>query len=318
MRCLGEIQGRRSAEQFVAHLLVLEIETHIEGVSPEADQWEVWVKDEDKLEIATREYEHYLEFSNDPKFEAALKKANFILLDREKQRQDSIPSREPESNSTPELLRGRPRFLPLTTTLLVLSILVSFSTNFSSPSQTNDFGQTVFRQLSFLSPSADEEGFAGASLQKGELWRAITPIFLHINPLHLAVNMFMLVSLGRLVEHWVGTPRFAMMVLVLAIIPNLLQGLLPETLRGTPEFGGISGVLYGLFGYVWVRTTLNPKHGLAIPLPIVLVLIGVVFCGVADVFGEWKMADVAHIGGLALGCLIGFWSEQERQEEQVA
>lgn len=321
MRCLGEIKGRRSAEQFVAHLLVLEIETHIEAIDPEKDQWEIWVKDEDNLEVANREYKHYLNFSSDPKFEAALEKANAILLDREKQRLDSIPTREEPESRTPKLLKGRPRLLPLTTTLLVLCVVVSFSTNFSSPSQTNDFGQTVFGQLSFLAPAhrEAEEVFAGASLQRGELWRAITPIFLHINPLHLAVNMFMLVSLGRLVEYWVGTPRYAMMVLVLAIVPNLLQGLLPEMLRGSPDFGGISGVLYGLFGYVWIRTSLNPKHGLAIPLPIVLLLLGLVAFGISGVFGaDWKMADVAHCGGLVLGCLIGYWSEQERQEEQVA
>ena len=70
------------------------------------------------------------------------------------------------------------------------------------------------------------------------------------------MNMFMLYSFGRLVERWIGTPMFALLVLVLAIIPNLFQGLAPEWMHGNPIFGGISGVLYGLLGFVWIRT--NP------------------------------------------------------------
>lgn len=320
MRCLGEIKGREAAEQFVAHLLVLEVETHIEASDQSSNLWEIWVKDENQLAIASREYAHYQEFSSDPKFAAALEKANRILRDREQEREARVDAALPKPPAQPVLLKGRPRLPVLTTTLFSLCVLVAFSTNFATPSQTNDFGQTVMQQLSFRSPELAAQGMGpGASLLEGQIWRAITPIFLHVNPLHLVVNMFLLISLGRLVEHWLGTPRFALLVLALALIPNMLQGLLPESMQGSPDFGGISGVLYGLFGYVWVRTSINPSHGLSVPLPIVLVLLGLIAFGIFGVFGkDWNMADVAHLGGLILGCVIGYWSELENRGKQVA
>ena len=317
MRCLGEIRGRRATEQLVAHFLVLDIDTHIEAVDrPDAspDTWELWVKDENKVPQASSEFEQYLKFSSDPKFAQALEKANRILETKASRQEEAVrkhlANKEP---AEPKLLRNRRRFPPLTTTLLALCVVVGLVTNFSQPGTSNDFGKIILQQLSFLAPQEVESNPA-ASLKQGEFWRAITPVFLHVGPLHLLINMFMLVSLGRLVEHWIGTPKFALLVLTLAIIPNLFQGLLPETLLGSPNFAGISGVLYGLFGYVWVRTSINTLHGIAIPTPIVVMVLGLIMLGIFDVFGdEMRMANLAHVGGLVVGCMFGYSAEQETQ-----
>jgi GlpG protein len=122
--------------------------------------------------------------------------------------------------------------------------------------------------------------------------------------------MFVLVSFGRMVERWVGTPKFALFVLLLAIGPNLLQGLAPAWMQGNPFFGGISGVLYGLFGYVWIRSSINPNLGVSIPFPIVLIFVGMIVVGLSGQVPDWPYADLCHLGGLLIGCAYGFISEQ--------
>src|SRR6188768_4500154 len=53
---------------------------------------------------------------------------------------------------------------------------------------------------------------AGANLNPltlgGEPWRIFTSMFLHYGIIHLAVNMYGLYSLGRILEPPLGAPRF--------------------------------------------------------------------------------------------------------------
>jgi GlpG protein len=68
-------------------------------------------------------------------------------------------------------------------------------------------------------------------------------------------------------------------------------------------FGGMSGVLYALFGYIWVRGRLDSSLGLAMPpntATILLVWLGLGFTGALG-----NVANVAHLGGLVSGALMG-------------
>ena len=186
---------------------------------------------------------------------------------------------------------------------------------FRRPKPSNDWGRSIVEKLSFVSPLdyALSEGDPAASLKKGELWRMITPIFLHMGMFHLDMNMFVLVSFGRMVERWVGTPRYAMFVLLLAIGPNLLQGLAPIWMHGNPLFGGMSGVLYGLFGYVWIRSSIDPTLGISIPFPMVVIFVGLIVVGLSGVVPNWQYADLCHLGGLLIGCAVAFAAAQPRR-----
>ncbi|MCA9131898.1 MAG: rhomboid family intramembrane serine protease [Planctomycetales bacterium] len=313
MRCLGQIDGRSSAEAFVAYLLTQEISTHIETLDAASDRWEVWVRDEDKLQQAQRELAAYQANPRDAKYSAALATAREILAKKEKARQQAARNvRRLDASRRPNLAGGGP-LPPLTLTLLIVCVAVSLFSNFSRPKETNEWGKAIVEQLSFVSiadyVAANDD--PAASLKRGELWRAITPIFLHMGIFHLAMNMFVLVSFGRMVERWVGTPRFALFVLLLAIAPNLLQGLAPEWMQGSPFFGGISGVLYGLFGFVWIRSTLNPTLGVSIPFPIVVLFVGMIVVGLSGIVPNWQYADLCHLGGLLIGSALGYASEQK-------
>src|SRR5207249_6302463 len=100
-------------------------------------------------------------------------------------------------------------------------------------------------------------------IKHGEIWRLITPIFIHLNLPHLIFNVLAMLDLGSMIESRQSSGRLALLVLFLAIISNLAQYSLdwPRLNAGTPAFGGISGVAYGLIGYIWMKSKFDPASG---------------------------------------------------------
>jgi GlpG protein len=312
MRCLGVIDSHKRAETFVAYLLTENIATQIECVDETQDRWELWIRDEDKLAVARAELDVFQANPQDPKYLTAVQRAADILAQKEKARQAAVKNIRRVKPSSARGGIGSGPLPPLTLTLAIICVVLGFLTNFGSPRSNNKIGLVIKEQLSFVRvASYDVAGDPLADIKKGHFWRVITPIFLHGDILHLAMNMFMLVSFGRIVERWLGTPLFALFVLLLAIGPNLLQGLSPAWLQGSPFFVGISGVLYGYFGFVWVRTSINPTLGISIPFPIVVVLVGIVVLGLSGVFPDWHLAHLCHLGGLLIGSALGFAAEKK-------
>jgi GlpG protein len=139
----------------------------------------------------------------------------------------------------------------------------------------------------------------------------VTPIFLHLNPLHLMFNMLMLVQLGGSVEVARGKWRYLLIVLVTAVVSNVAEYFVSFSFHDSPmldfqrspSFGGMSGVLYGLFGYAWMKSRLAPEAGLHMPRETVMLLMGwLVLCMTG---GIGSVANVAHLAGLVAGVVIG-------------
>lgn len=315
MRSLGQIDGRKPAEQFVAYLLTQKIKTQIEGIDGKPESWEVWVRNEDQLADARRLLAEFIQNPLDSRYESAMKEATHLLESELKAKQTAVRNiRRMDTSRTPGLTRGP--IPPLTLTLVILAIIVSFVSNFMELHANNKWGEVIVNELSFVEPAVwDATKDPAASLKRGEIWRAVTPIFMHGGILHLAFNLFMLVSLGRLTERIQGTPRFAMFVLMLAVFPNLLQGLSPSWLGGWPHFVGISGVVFGLFGYIWIRSTLHPEMGIVIPMPMVVIVLGMIVIGFAASMSEsapgFNWANLCHLGGLVVGMAVAYASEKK-------
>lgn len=311
MRCLGEIQNRRQAEAFVAYLLTQGISTHVDGVAGDSDLWEIWVRDEDRLDDASQMLQQFKADPQHAQYQDAIREAARIMSEKAKQR-NAVAKNLRKVTYQVGTFTDR-RIPPLTLTLVIISCLVSVINNFGRPRQSNELGRSISMQLSFASPVDLHltNGDPAASLKKGEVWRAVTPIFLHGNTLHLVFNVIGLVVFGRLTERWMGTPRFALFVLVAALASNLLQGLAPEWLHGNPNFGGISGVVYALFGYIWVRTSMNPNLGVMIPFTVVVLLILPLVVGLTGLIPNWQYADLAHLGGLVVGATTAFLQEMQ-------
>ena len=104
MRSLGQIDGRKPTEQFVAFLLTQKIKTHIEGVDGKPDSWEIWVRNEDQLAEASK---HLIAFKQDPtdiRYESAMKEATRLLDSEQKAKQAADKNiRRMDTSGTPRI-----------------------------------------------------------------------------------------------------------------------------------------------------------------------------------------------------------------------
>jgi GlpG protein len=141
-----------------------------------------------------------------------------------------------------------------------------------------------------------------AALAAGEVWRLWTPALLHFGMLHLAFNLLWLWEFGRRVEAAGGPRRLLEALIVLAPVANVSQYLMDQG----PRFGGLSGVVYGLLGYLLVagRRSAHPAWRLPAALVFMLVLFLVLFStGATEPFGL-RVANGAHWGGFIGGMLL--------------
>ena len=138
----------------------------------------------------------------------------------------------------------------------------------------------------------------------GDYWRLLTPIFLHFGIVHFTFNSIWLSMLGSRIENLMGSIHLILLVVVSGLISNLSQ----FWWSGAPNFGGMSGVIYSLLGYLWIGNILAPRAGLELPQGIFGFMIGWLFLCMTPllpaVFGV-GIANAAHVGGLLCGVLTG-------------
>ena len=110
--------------------------------------------------------------------------------------------------------------------------------------------------------------------------------------------MLWLFRLGSMIEGLLGQGRFILLLLGISGLSNVAQ-----YLYAGPGFGGMSGVNYGLFGYVWMRGKYDPSSGLYLtPQDKMLMLVWFVVC-FTNVVGP--VANTAHAAGLVAGAVWG-------------
>src|SRR5690606_38254342 len=85
-----------------------------------------------------------------------------------------------------------------------------------------------------------------STLDMAEIWRLWTPMFLQFDILHIAFDALFLWVFGARMERAMGRVQFLFFVLVVGLGANLGQ----LVWEGNPLFGGMSGVNYGLIGYI--------------------------------------------------------------------
>lgn len=185
---------------------------------------------------------------------------------------------------------------PLSLVLIAVCILLSFLAPLDAPtSLTRDL---MYPDFSFgtrtIILSRVLENFSAVTL-----FKMITPILLHAGLLHLAFNMMWLWELGQRIEEKQNSLMLVLAVTVLALISNTVQYLY----GGGINFGGMSGVVYGLFSYIWMWQLFDPRKGLALPGSLI------VFMLLSLLVFTWlnlsMIANAAHMGGFIAGLLYG-------------
>jgi GlpG protein len=112
--------------------------------------------------------------------------------------------------------------------------------------------------------------------------------------------MWWLLDLGTAIERRFSSRYVLLLVLVIASLSNLA-----EYVFNTPSFGGMSGVVFGLFGFIWMRGKFDPNAGIFMPRQtVILLMIWFVIC----LSGFLPIANYAHAGGLFVGGLWGYVS----------
>ncbi|MBD1391142.1 rhomboid family intramembrane serine protease GlpG [Neiella sp. HB171785] len=154
---------------------------------------------------------------------------------------------------------------------------------------------TLFGWLHFPAPFAE---------QWPQIWRLWTPALMHIALIHLLFNVVWWWYLGGRIERVVSTSKLLELFLVGALFSNLLQGFLVG-----PNFLGLSGVVYALLGYVAVVQRKQPELAMP-PAYIGFMLIWLVL-GFAGLLGQ-QVANFAHLGGLLVGAVQGWFDARKR------
>lgn len=149
-------------------------------------------------------------------------------------------------------------------------------------------------------------------IREGELWRLITPIFLHGSILHILFNMLWLYFLGGQIERMIGALKYLLIVAIAAVFSNTAQYLVSG-----PEFAGFSGVICAFLTFIGERQRKAPWEGYRLDPPtynflmiFVLTMFGI---SLALFFAQFLfnasfnigIANTAHMAGLAIGFILG-------------
>ena len=141
-------------------------------------------------------------------------------------------------------------------------------------------------------------------LQNHEWWRLLGPAFIHFSVLHIVFNLLWWAMLGAKIERTLGISMLLIVFVISATVSNAAQALFSDPVQGNLLlFGGLSGVVYAVMGFVWWLGWLRPSWGLSLPNSIVGFMLVWLVLGYADIL--WvSMANAAHTAGLISGCLL--------------
>jgi len=133
-------------------------------------------------------------------------------------------------------------------------------------------------------------------LSLDHFWQIWTPIFIHYTPLHLLTNVYLWWYFASKIENHNRLELLLLLVLI-GGAANIGQWLVTG-----PKFGGLSGLAYGLMGYLWLLDHFAKQKKYHLDNKLVLLMLLMIPLGATQWFG--KFADFAHISGLAIGCFL--------------
>ena len=295
MRLIGYVPSEANATAFSDYLLVEGIGNEIER---DKEGWAVWIHSEDEWRRAAEILTSFLANPADPRFAQQAGKARQI---REQAVAD-VETAEGRVYDRRAVFRATMPYSMGALTMVIVALCVALSILAWSGHTERIYRELLMTKI-ILVDGAPLKPVAGLpEVESGEFWRLLTPAFVHTNVLHLLFNMLWLLDLGSMIESRLGTGRLGLKIIVFGVLSNLAQFLS----TGSAYFYGLSGVNYGLFGYMWVRGSLDPRSGLYLhPRTVALMVIWFFVC-LMDVIPNLRVANMAHAAGFGLGIVWGF------------
>ncbi|WP_244081074.1 rhomboid family intramembrane serine protease GlpG [Aeromonas caviae] len=265
----------RMAQALVDYLATL-------GISCELTQSElgvsVWLADERRLAQAQQEVKRFLSEPNHPRYMEASWQSGHAdaRIDYSKGMTDPV---------TDFLHQAGPLTL-----VVIIACLAIYA--------LNAIGLPIFDELAFH-PTL-------AQFTDWQAWRYVTPAFIHFSVLHLVFNLLWWWYLGGQIEQRLDSGKLFILLIVGAALPNIA-----EFFASGPRFGGLSGVVYALLGYSWLRARLQPDCGLAMPPALMGFMLVWLVLGFLDMLGT-PTANMAHLVGLLVGLAQGWLDRHHR------
>jgi membrane associated rhomboid family serine protease len=201
------------------------------------------------------------------------------------------PTQPPETQPTPPTtgrsLNDYLRKTPITSGLLVFTIFIFILQRISIQVLGGDLVAALGDKNNEL-------------LRAGQYWRFFTPVFLHVNEIHVLLNMYALFQIGPIVEREFGRFRF----LCIYVLSGIAGVILSLAFTNADSLGA-SGAIFGLIGAWGVfllvhRKLLGPagRSALSNVLIILVLNVGISFIPGIDLW--------AHFGGLITGAAIAW------------
>ena len=154
-------------------------------------------------------------------------------------------------------------------------------------------------------------------LYRGQWWRLVTAMFLHLGLLHIFMNMWCLIDLGPMVESLFTKTKFIVLYLVTGVFGFLLSTVMSP---GNPRIGdpggmsaGASSPILGLIGILIGVSFHHGGMGRIYRSQLWRWVIYILALGIIFPFDNW-----AHIGGVVSGLALGYLVPEGEPETRRA
>jgi GlpG protein len=327
MRLIGEFESEKQAFGFQSFLQAQKISSVYELVKEEG-RYRLWGVEEDDFDKALAFYQEWAKNPSDTRFTAKQEKSSPLPQSR------IAPARSP-------FFTLNHLILFLCTLLFIMNLsqeeeiitkkgeaaLVSEETPLEKALLFDE--SKIWKGVVDLFVSHDWKAYATmpahtlfGNISQGEVWRLFTPVLLHGGLLHLLFNMAWVWMLGKLIEQRLGSFKYLLLTLVLAVFSNVFQYVMSG-----PLFFGYSGIVVGLVAFIAVRQKIAPWEGYPLHPSVVrfiaIYVFGLLGLGIVSMLLDFfhvtkiyaNIANTAHLVGGITGILCAktpFFSRSSR------
>jgi membrane associated rhomboid family serine protease len=142
----------------------------------------------------------------------------------------------------------------------------------------------------------------GPSILRGEYWRFVTSIFAHHDLLHIALNLWSLVTVGPVVEQIFDKKKMMLIYLASGVLSMVVSHVWYVYGSGNVAYvsAGASGAVCGMIGAAWVGARRRGPEGAEVATRMKRWTLYMIAWG----FMAPGINNAAHAGGFAFGALF--------------
>ncbi|TXZ08724.1 rhomboid family intramembrane serine protease GlpG [Vibrio mimicus] len=278
MQLLTTLNNPRAAQAFIDYMAAHQID--IQMMPDASGQFSLWVLHDQHVDVAQAELQAFLQNPYDQKYQAAS--------------WDVADQKRPQFHYTSPNLLSLIKAKAGAFTLFIMALCIAIFAL-----QIFGAGDAIFNALHFPAQAS----------QQWQIWRWVSHALLHFSVMHIAFNLLWWWQFGGDLEQRLGSLKLIKLFIVSAIISGAGQ----YWVEGA-NFGGLSGVVYALAGYLWVLGQRAPQLGLSIPRSLMGFMLIWLVLGFVQPF--MAIANTAHLAGLISGVVLAWMDTKRNQDAQ--